>query len=470
MSIIFGTDGWRGLLGQDMNDENVELVAQAFADYLNTDSLTDKSAAIGYDGRTKSKEFARLFASVLSANGIKVSLSDSVIPTPVLSFFVKAKSLSAGVMITASHNPAEYNGIKFKGSYGGPFLTEETLKVEKLLDNSPVRKNNDSIEVTDMLPVYISHIEKYIDFGAIKNSELTPLIDSMSGAGQHLLEEILKSKGCSATTIYGEPKSDFSGRSAEPIEKNLTPLMDALKNDSSFALGIATDGDADRLGAVMNGGEYLSAQEAILFLADYMVNIKRLPGNVVKTSSVTDKIRTYFEKDGRIVHDVQVGFKYICEKMISDEICFGAEESGGYGYFGHIPERDGILSGLLLLEMLSVSGLKKLSEYAAMKRREFGEIFYDRIDYIYKGSDRVEKLPMLHANPPADVCGFRIEKTETFLSSRGIINGLKFQLEGGERWLLLRASETEPMVRIYSEGRSMEEVRNFLNSGVKFIG
>jgi len=461
MNIIFGTDGWRGLLDSEVNEETVALVAQAFADYCNIKFVNPK-VAIAFDGRRNSNEFASLFAKVLSGNSINVILSNNIIPTPVLSYTVKNNNLDAGVMITASHNPGKYNGIKFKGSYGGPFLTEATYKVEKLIGKSEIKKSELYIVTTDLIPNYIKQLNKLVDFKLIADSGLNILVDSMAGAGQTLIQEILAISGCKASTIYGEAKIDFDGRLAEPIEKNLTFLSDILKNDDSYSFGLATDGDADRLGVILDNGEWLSAQETILLLADFITNIKGQNGDLVKTSSVTDIFSTYFKSPTRHVHDVQVGFKYICEKMIETNIAFGAEESGGYGYGKHIPERDGILSALYMLEMLAFSGFKKLSEYRNKKRKEFGVVFYDRIDFEYLNNDRIDKLPNLFINQPKQIADINIQKTETFLSSRGIINGLKFILEGTQRWVLMRSSETEPLVRIYAEGQSAEEVKLFL--------
>ncbi|MBU2446945.1 MAG: phosphoglucomutase [Bacteroidetes bacterium] len=480
MNIIFGTDGWRGLVDSEVNEQSLKLIAQAFADYLKKIFRNEGiKVAIGYDGRQNSKLLGEIFAAVLSGNNILVSLSNKIIPTPVLSFFVKTNSFDAGVMITASHNPANYNGIKFKGDYGGPFFTEQTAEVEKLLGRNKIKSNENKINRQDFLQTYINHIKKLIDFNAIKSSKLKVLIDSMSGAGQTIIEDILSKEGIEARTIYGKAETDFSGRSAEPIEKNLLPLKKELQRDSSYSIGLATDGDADRLGVMLENGEWLSAQEAILLLVDYVVNQKKISGHIVKTSSVTDKIKQ-FETEKRSVIDVQVGFKYICEKMISENIAVGCEESGGYGFANHIPERDGILSALFMIEMLAKSGSKNLSGYVNSRRIQFGKIFYDRIDYYYDKDNRMQKLPQLALSLPTTLCDFKVKKVLTFYSSRNEINGLKFMLEGNPlvandplsgkpRWLLLRASETEPMFRIYSEGESEKEVTDLLGEGVSLI-
>ncbi len=467
MKIIFGTDGWRGLLDSEINDESVSLVAQAFADY-NLQNFSSPKIAVGFDGRRNSKHFAKIFSEILSGNGIKVFLSDRIIPTPALSFFVKINQLSSGVIITASHNPPEYNGIKFKAYYGGPFLTEETLKVEQLLGKSPIKKNSDNIESTNFLLPYTEQLEKFIDFEQIRLSRLKILIDSMGGAGADYLERILLAHNIPSKTIFSPPDENFYGRLAEPIEKNLSPLKKELQeNDSS--LGLATDGDADRCGVMLDNADWLSAQETILLLTDFIVNTKKFKGHIVKTASVTDKLKTLFESKQRKIFDVQVGFKYITEVMIDKKVAFGCEESGGFGYGIHIPERDGILSSLFMIEMIAHSGFNKLSEYVDHKRNEFGNIFYDRIDLKYKKPDRNELLPELYRKFIDRIGNFRVVHAKAFYSSRNVINGLKFFIEGDNRWLLLRSSETEPIVRIYAEGQNDKEVKQFLEFGKNIL-
>lgn len=462
--IEFGTDGWRGLLDSQINESTVAVVAQAFADYLNGKNERN-SVAVGYDGRRKSELFAEIFSNVLSGNNIRVLLSDKIVPTPSVSFFTRYKNLSAGVMITASHNPAQYNGIKFKADYGGPFFTEETHKVESLLYKSEIKSNTLNVEKTDLLPIYIEQLKKLIDFEKIRKSCINVLIDSMSGSGGFYLEELLKSESCSAKTIYGIPRADFSNRFAEPIEKNLVPLKEEL-NAGKYSVGVATDGDADRLGVLDEKGNWISAQDVIMILTDYIINKKNYNGNIVKTSSVTERLKNIIVGDERNIIDVQVGFKYICEEMVNGEIAFGAEESGGYGFANHIPERDGILSSLMIIECLAASGYKNISELVKEKRNLYGQVFYDRIDHHYNKPDRTEILPALEKSGIDSFAGFKVREVKGFKSSRGITNGLKFYLEGNARWLLIRASETEPMVRVYSEGESDQEVKNLLNAGI----
>lgn len=466
MNIFFGTDGWRGLIDKEINHETVSVVAQAFSDYCNS-NFSNPSVAVAFDGRKYSKEFADEFAQVLSGNSINVFLSDKIIPTPVLSFAVKKFNLSAGVMITASHNPPKYNGIKFKANYGGPFFTEQTLQVEKLLYKNSVKRNSDSIEIIDFLPVYIEHINNIINFDIIKNSGIKILIDSMGGAGNSILENIFSTHQIFARTIFSNPDINFYGRNAEPIANNLLPLSNEIQN-SEYSIGLATDGDADRIGVVMNDGQFLSAQETILVITDYLVNKKNLSGDIVKTSSVTNKLLK-FQSENRNIFDVQVGFKYICEKMIEDDILFGCEESGGFGYKNHIPERDGILSALVLSEILAESGYKKITELINNIRKKYGRIYYDRIDFTYDKDNRLLILPMIFNNSPNNIAGYEVKSIQEFYSSRGVINGIKLNLSDGSRWLLLRASETEPLIRIYAEGNNEDEVKSILSFGKKII-
>lgn len=467
MNIFFGTDGWRGLLDDEINHNTVAIVAQAFSDYC-LRKYSNPIVAVGFDGRKYSDEFASIFSSVLSGNKIKVLLSDKIIPTPILSYAVKKLALSAGVMITASHNPSNYNGIKFKANYGGPFFTEETLAVEKLLFKNTIKINIDNVERYDFLPIYIEQIESMINFELIKKSGVKILIDSMGGAGKNIIELFLSSHDIFSKTIYSVPDINFYGRNAEPIAKNLKPLTDEILK-SNFSIGLATDGDADRIGVILNNGNFLSAQETILLIADYLINKMSFSGNLVKTSSVTNKLLK-FQNDKRKVIDVQVGFKYICERMLTEDVLFGCEESGGFGYKNHIPERDGILSGLILCELLSSSGFTKITDLIAAKKEEYGEIFYNRLDLKYEKSNRLNILPELFGTPPNNIFDFSIKEIQSFYSSRGIVNGLKFNLSSdASRWLLLRSSETEPLIRIYAEGNSQNEVESFINFGKQLI-
>jgi phosphomannomutase len=318
-----------------------------------------------------------------------------------------------------------------------------------------------------MLPAYKVHIEPLIKWDIIKKASLPMLVDSMGGAGGTLIQEILAEHDClSVKTIFGQPSHSFYGRLAEPIARNLVPACEEVRN-GNYALCIATDGDADRLGIVRDDGEFLSAQTTILLIVDYLKRVRGLKGGIVHTSSVTAKLKEHFLSENTPVHDVQVGFKYITDVMVSEDICFGGEESGGFGYGMHIPERDGVFSGLLFLEMLSSSAFTRLSDYVSSKERELGKIYYDRIDATCDRADRTDILPCLFESRLDNIAGIPICGVQHFYSSRGIVNGLKYILQGECRWLLIRSSETEPLLRFYSEGQTMEEVKTFLDEGVR---
>lgn len=468
--ILFGTDGWRGLLDRQLNAANVARVAQAFAEYLkdaDKDS-PDLKVAVGYDGRHRSDEFAGIFARVLAGNNIGVFLSDSVVPTPVLSFQTIHEHCHAGVMVTASHNPPQYNGIKFKSSAGAPLVTEETQKVEGFLDISTPKEDDRKIKPVDFMEGYRQQLEQLIDFDAITRSGLHIAIDSMAGAGADILTRMLKDHGIPCEGIYQQPSTDFQGRQAEPIEKNLDPLSQLLK-EGRFSLGMATDGDADRLGVMTDRGEWMNIQETILALARYVKQEKKLDGGIVKTLSVTDKLIQLAQDEKAEFRDVQVGFKYVAEAMMDLHAAFGAEESGGFGFAHHIPERDGIFSALLFAEMVAASGYKSLTDFIENQRLQWGRVFYDRRDLEYTGADRMELLPELYRQPPEKVGGYRVKELLHHHTSRGVINSLKLYLEGYPRWLLIRISETEPVVRIYAEGQNHQEVQQLLTEARRMM-
>ncbi len=466
--IVFGTDGWRGIIDLDVTNKSIAVIAQAFADHLlaSVHKIISPAVVIGFDGRKNSQQYAALFARVLAGNRIKVVLSDRILPTPALSWSVKSGGFNAGVMITASHNPSQYSGVKFKGAYGGPFLTEDTKKVETRIDYNLVQ-TADNYSERNLMNDYINALTEKIDFKPARKKGLKVLVDSMGGAGGRLIEEVLTRQKIPTSTIHGEPDTEFYGRSPEPIDKNLRPLKEEIiKGD--FAFGIATDGDSDRVAFVLDNGEWLSAQETILLLTDHLVNSGLYDGDIVKTVSVTDKL--YKLKLGnRNIREVQVGFKYITEEMLSGGVAMGFEESGGFGLTSHIPERDGILFALIMLEMLGDSPFTKLSELVKEKRKEFGSINYDRIDHQYENDDRMDLLPRLFCKIPQKVAGFKVTGTSEFYSATGIINGLKLRLEGDSRWLLIRSSETEPLLRFYAEGDSGSEPVAILKAGMKLL-
>ncbi len=461
--IIFGTDGWRGLLGEEVNLASVQRVAQAFASYMHLHGKT-KKVAIGYDGREQSADFANAFAEVLSGNNIRVLLSEGIAPTPVVSYICLAAPCDAGVMVTASHNPAAYNGLKFKSYPGRPFFTEETARVEALLDKHEVTRSTSNITRTNMILPYLAHMEKRINFSAIREAGISVVIDSMSGAGGRILERILRKHQIAAKTIYGDPLADFSGRLAEPIEANLQPLAEILRQ-GHFSVGLATDGDADRLGVMTNAGNWMNIQECILYLADYYLNERKVAGPIIKTASVSDKLSNLSDRKPSAAVDVPVGFKYIAEAMLEKNAAFGAEESGGFGFKEHIPDRDGIFSALLFLEMMGSAGANGLESFIREKRLQHGHIHYARTDVRNNDPARHEALSRMTKAPPKRVGHVDVVQMQSYTNSRGLINGMKLKLQGNPRWLLVRVSETEPVIRFYAEGESADEVGDLLRAG-----
>lgn len=463
--ISFGTDGWRGIIGKDFNNKTVAEAAQAFADYLHSISPNKIiKAAVAYDGRNQSKPSALLFSKVLSGNSIHVSFSDKLVPTPLLSYYVKEKNLDGGAMITASHNPHEYNGVKLKASNGGPFSPEEINKIEKYLGHEPVKSSEENITFEDFKQTYFDHLSEFIDFNAIKEAGIKLVIDSMGGACQQLVQNILSRYEIPCTTISKIAENDFGSRVPEPIEKNLIPLRSELiKGDYSF--GFATDGDGDRLGVMTDEGHYISSQEIILLISDFIVNHRNYSGNIIKTYSVTDKVRFLFANEQRKVLDVPIGYKYVCRKMISHDAAFGCEESGGYSFRNHMPDRDGIASGLILAELLAKSGYNKLKELIMEKRKIWGEIYFKRKDFYFDFPEIKYKLNNLLKNPVEEIHGFKVISFHDFYNERKALNSLKYTLEGSNRWILIRSSGTEPLIRIFAEGESEEELNNLLKTG-----
>lgn len=473
-TIKFGNDGWRALTGDIFNEENLIRVAEAFIRYLQSINAASKSVAIGFDGRTNSDKYAELFAQILSGNNIPVILSQAIVPTPVLSFSVKHLKCSAGIMITASHNAANYNGIKFKAGYGGSFIVEETRKVREFLrEEIEGKRSAEHIVRKNFLPDYISHLQSVVDFSVLKsfaeNPANTPsvMIDSMGGAGQTILEDILIPLGWRAQTIFGTPEPNFYDRKPEPIEKNLEPLLYNVGVTDAI-LGIATDGDGDRCAICFEDGKWISVQQTILLLLWHLHEYKKLRGAIIKSAPVTDKVRVFSELWSLPFYEVNVSFQNIAEIMLRTEFMLGVEESAGFGMQGHLPERDGILSGLLFCELIAMSG-KSLYQILDDIKLIVSELHYKRIDIPADVIDRDEIFKRCeHFHPSKNLEEFFIEKVRK-LYDKETLNGIKF-LFGDSRWLLIRASQTEPLVRIYAEGRTEDELNRLLEEGRMLVG
>lgn len=461
--IKFGTDGWRGVIAEDFTFENVRRVAQATADYWNALVGTHKAAIVGYDNRFLSETYAKLVCEVLAANGIKALYPPLSVPTPAVSFAVRDRKLCGAVMITASHNPPQFNGYKLKAHYAGPADPEICAQVEARVDRSVVRMvgfdegvKNGTIEIYDPRAAHVAAVKKIIDLKRIRAAKLRIVVDSMYGCGGNLLETVLEKSACKVQTIRATRDVLFGGISPEPIGKNLGALCDAVKK-AKAQIGLATDGDADRLGVVDDKGQYVSIQLVFAMLLLHLIrNRGQKTGLVVKSANSTVLIDRICRAQGLKFAEVPVGFKYICEKMRETDVLIGGEESGGIGFQGHIPERDGMLANLMLLEMLTMTG-KRLTEIARDVQKEYGASFYDRIDMHFPMDKREKFIETLRTLPPKELLGVPLAQMKDF-------DGVKYICKD-DSWLMFRTSGTEPIIRIYSEASTAARMKQLLEQG-----
>ncbi|MFA6217344.1 MAG: phosphoglucomutase/phosphomannomutase family protein [Candidatus Omnitrophota bacterium] len=452
--IKFGTDGWRGVIAETYTFENLRIVSQAVADYLGK----GKKAVVGYDTRFMSERFARIASEVLNNNGITVILSNKAVPTPTLSFAVKSRKCDLGVMITASHNPAEYNGFKIKNASGGAASPEVTKAIENLLGKTPVKISGGDparILVDDIMAEQVKFIRSYVDFKKIKTKKFKVLVDAMYGSGYEFLAHVLKGTNIRLEFMRNTINPSFGGKHPEPLEELVEELKLRVKKEK-FDLGIALDGDADRIAAVASGGVYINPQKILGLLALHLHQDKKTSGGIVKTiagSTMIDKIARFLEVK---LYETPVGFKYISNLMETEDIVAGGEEAGGMGVKGYIPERDGSVAGLLLLEMMVYRNqdiLKILNE----AEKQFGRYYYLRDDLKIK--DPIElKKEML----PGKLLGKKVVEVKDY-------DGIKMICED-ESWLMFRASGTEPIVRIYTESKSLAQSKLLIALGRKLIG
>jgi len=450
--IKFGTDGWRAVIADTYTLENVKILTQAVADFLGS----GKKVAVGFDTRFMSEKFARAAAIVLKSNAIDVILSDQPVPTPALSFAVKSRKLDLGIMITASHNPAEYNGFKIKNAAGGGASQELTREVEGLLAKSPVKDSvlAESIEVADLTADYIKFIRNYIDLKKIKNKKFKVLVDSMHGSGDSFIAQVLKGTSIKLEFMRNTINPSFGGGRPEPVEENLTELKKRVKNEK-FDLGIALDGDADRIAAVAPGGVFIHPQKILGLLALHLNQDRGFSGGLVKTicgSTMMDNIAKFL---GIKLYETPVGFKYISNLMETQDIVAGGEEAGGMGVKGYIPERDGTMAGLLLIEMMVYRNkniLKILNEAEA----KFGKYYYVRQDFHL--DKRVEpKKEYL----PNELLGKKVVEIKDY-------DGVKLICQD-QSWLMFRGSGTEPIMRTYAEAKSLTQAKQLLALGKEII-
>ncbi len=440
--IKFGTDGWRGVISDNFTFENVRKVAQAIADYYNARNKS-VGMAVGFDTRFMSDKYAEIVSSVLADNGINVALSGQAVPTPTLSLAVKKRNLTSGVMITASHNPASYNGIKIKTAEGGAAGVEVTREVEGFIADPAVIKARPAgkISKVDLTKDYVDFLRGYIDFKKLKNSSFRVLVDAMHGSGNSFIKDVLKGSKIKLEFLRADINPSFEGLRPEPVLENLQVTVAKMKKEK-FDLGLVLDGDADRIAAFAGKGEFINPQKVLGLLILHLIQDRKMSGNVVKTLVGSNLIDNICKKLGLKLYETPVGFKYISELMIKEDILVGGEEAGGMGFKNYIPERDGSLAGLLLLEMM-VYRKKHMLDILKDMEKEFGRYHYLRTE-----------LKLTKPGAP-DIS--RLVNTKTVLGRKvARVNdqdGLKFILEDSS-WLMLRASGTEPIIRIYSESES----------------
>jgi len=462
--IKFGTDGWRGVIAEDFTFANAQKVALATGLYFKNHPKINNGFVIGYDARFLSKEFAHAAAQVIASVGVKVLLSEKISPTQMVSLGVVKKKAAGGVVITASHNPAKYNGFKIKGDFGGPAHPELVAEVEKEL--APLQDvttlpieikpfdelvKSKLIQFIDLTKIYVNDIQTKIEFDLIKATRVKIIHDAMHGAGMGIPELLLPKIG----TIRSDYNPSFGTTNPEPLPQNTEELSVEVRS-GKYHIGFATDGDADRVGAMDEKGNFVDSHRIFAILLKYLIERKHFKGEVVKSLSVTGLIDKMCAKYGLKLHETPVGFKHLCKLMIEKDIIIAGEESGGIAIKGHLPERDGIFIGFLLAEVMAVRR-KKLSELVKELFSEFGEHHFGRIDK-HLTQDEKERVMKFFTSNPAKVGSFKVERIDT-------TDGVKLYAKDG--WMLIRASGTEPIIRFYAEADSPKKVQAMLKEATK---
>jgi phosphomannomutase len=459
--IKFGTDGWRAIIAEDFTFGNVSRVAQATADYWNQNPIegTEKKAVVGFDRRFLSDQFARRTADVLVANGFAVTLTSVPTPTPAVSYLVKATRAIGGVMITASHNPPAFNGFKLKAYYGGSAEPAICQAVEALLDKSPVASTPAAadVQVTDIRPKHYEAIKKLVDYKLIAKSKLRFAHDALYGVGAGCFEDLLKGTSCKVTTLRGEHDPNFGGINPEPILQNYGESAAWLKKHP-HDICLVTDGDADRVGGMDGRGGYMTTHQIICLLLRHVVLNRKGKGRIVKALTTTSMVDKMCAAWNLSLVETGVGFKYIAAEMLKGDVLLGAEESGGIGFAGHVPERDGILAGMMLLEMLATEK-RSVNKILAELTKEFGPHRYARIDAHFPLEKRGALMEFCKNNPPSKLLASPLADVKSF-------DGVKFIAQDGS-WLMLRGSGTEPILRIYAEAPTDDGAQRLLKLGVK---
>jgi phosphomannomutase len=467
--IKFGTDGWRGVIAEDFTFDNVRACAKGVADYLKQAGLAERGLIVGYDTRFASEDFAR--AAAEAANGIKVYLCPKAAPTPVVSYGVLAKKAGGAIIITASHNPAQWNGFKFKTTEGTSASTEITAEIEKGIARAlaggkiaslPLAEALDQgiVEKLDLDPIYDEQLNKLIGLGRLRGARLKVVTDPMYGAGIGYFGRLLGGGAIRLTEINGERNPLFPGINPEPIAANLDKLSATVKEQKAN-VGLATDGDADRIGVIDEKGHFITQLQVFALLCLYLLEVRGERGALVRTLTSTTMIDRLGELYKLPVHITPVGFKYVAPIMMAEDALIGGEESGGYGFRGHVPERDGILAGLYFLDFMLQTG-KTPSQLLDYLYSKVGPHYYQRRDLSFARGQRPAIIKRIGDSLPRSIGGVGVVKVDT-------TDGFHFTLADNS-WLLIRFSGTEPVLRIYAESDSLERVEGLLEAGRKLAG
>jgi alpha-D-glucose phosphate-specific phosphoglucomutase len=465
--IKFGTDGWRGIIADDFTFDNVRRVAGAIASYVSKYEDAKSGVFIGYDTRFASQNAAQAAAEVIAAAGIQVKLANDYTPTPAVSYAVKQHGAAGGVMITSSHNPWNWNGVKFKGNFGGSATPAIMKRIEEELAAGAMPKGTKaSVEELDLKPDYVAAVCRFADVDLIAKTNFKFAVDAMYGSGRGVLSGIFRERGIRHVAIREELNPLFPGINPEPIEPHVALLQQTVVQEKCDA-GLATDGDADRVGAVAEDGSFVDSHKIFCVLLRWLLERKKWPGDVVRGFNTTRMLDRIAAKYGRKLYETPIGFKYIADLMMEREILIGGEESGGIGYSRFLPERDGVLNCLLLANVMAEEG-KPLGQLVADLQREFGPHYYGRRDLHIPEDVKQGAIQRARAETTQKLGHYAVLKKEN-------LDGVKFFLDapaegnGAEAWILFRASGTEPLLRLYCEAATPELVAEILASAEQFV-
>ena len=459
-AIKFGTDGWRGIIAEDFTFANARVVSEAIARYVVRCEDARKGVIVGYDHRYASDSVARRVAEVFSSTGTPVWLTDRPCPTPAVSYLVRDRGAAGGVVVTASHNPYRWNGIKYKASYGSSALPSIVAQIENELqfvesaNIPPLPARAELIHLLDPRKPYLDALEKLVDWERIRKSKFRFVFDAMYGSAAGLLPELFQRNGITCDEVRGIRDPRFGGTHPEPIEPHIAPLQDAV-TAGKYDAGFASDGDGDRIGAADRTGAFVNPHQIFSLLVWHLAGMRELPGEIAKTFSVTKLIDKLAAKLNRKLHEVPIGFKYICELMLEQNILIGGEESGGIGTSFHLPERDATVSALFLAELMAWHG-KTLGELLDGLHQEFGEYRYGRVDLDVTPKQKEKAMSWFSDGEAKSILEWPVVRRET-------MDGIKLYL-GEVGWVMVRASGTENLLRVYAETSQHEATRRVLSA------